>query len=100
MHVLCLFLNPVALDEEGQPDVEWDIWRLDLMNDGDWRSVAAECAISRTAQKAETERERLDRLRVLLQGRFDDLAVYKTRLVTCKEGELVSTDAARGFVRT
>jgi hypothetical protein len=95
-----LILNPVALDEEGQPDAEWDIWRLDLMKGDDWRLVAAECAIAPNVQKAEKERERLDRLGVSLQGRFDDLAVYKTRHVTSKEGELAYTDAARGFVRT
>ena len=95
-----LFLGPTALSEEGTPSTEWDVWRLDLLKGRDWRLAALECTISQTAQKEEEERERLEGLRQSLQGRFDDLSEYQTRLATLVDGDLKYTDAARGFTRT
>lgn len=95
-----LILGATALSDEGKPTAEWDVLRLDLLANGDWRLVATECAISRNNQKEEVERGKLERLRLSLQGRFDDLAEYRTRLATVKDGNLVYDDGARGFVRT
>lgn len=95
-----LIIGPTALSEEGKPTTEWDIWRLDLLKGRDWRLAALECTIAQTAQKEEEERDRLERFRQSLQGRFGDLVGYQTRLVTISDGELKYTDAARGFTRT
>lgn len=95
-----LVLGATALSEEGKALAEWDVWRLDLLKNRDWRLVAVECTVAPTVQKQEGERERLERLRQSLQGRFSDLAEYRTRLVTISGGKLKYTDAARGFVRT
>jgi len=95
-----LILGATALSEEGKPTAEWDVLRLDLLDSGGWRLVAVECAISRNNQKEELEREKLERLRLSLQGRFDDLAEYRTRLATVSGGSLIYEDGARGFVQT
>lgn len=95
-----LFLGPTALSEEGAPTTEWDVWRLDLLKNRDWRLAALECTIAQTAQKEEEERDRLEDLRQSLQGRFGDLFEYQTRLATLSNGDLKYTDAARGFTRT
>jgi hypothetical protein len=95
-----LILGATALSEEGKPTAEWDVLRLDLLAKGDWRLVATECAVSRNNQKDEAEREKLERLRLCLQGRFSDLVEYRTRLATVNGGALVYEDGARGFVRT
>ena len=95
-----LFLGPTALSEEGTPTTEWDVWRLDLLKNRDWRLAALECTITQTAQKEEEERDRLEGLRQSLQGRFGDLFEYQTRLATLSDGALKYTDAARGFTRT
>jgi hypothetical protein len=95
-----LLLGPTALSEEGKPTTEWDVWRLDLLKGRDWRLAAIECTIAQTAQKEEEERDRLESLRLSLQGRFGDLLEYQTRLAGISNGKLTYTDAARGFTRT
>jgi hypothetical protein len=95
-----LLLGPTALSEEGKPTTEWDVWRLDLLKGRDWRLAAIECTIAQTAQKEEEERDRLEGLRLSLQGRFGDLLEYQTRLAGISNGKLTYTDAARGFTRT
>jgi hypothetical protein len=95
-----LVIGATSLSEEGAPLGEWDVLRLDLLGNGDWRLVAAECTVSPGSQKEAADRDKLERLRAALQGRFTDLAEYQTRLVVPDGDSFRYIDAARGFVRT
>lgn len=94
-----LIIGATALASEGQPIVEWDVWRLDLIRGGDWRLVAVECSIASGAKKEEEDRIKLERLWKALHKRFSDLCEYRTLFATVKDGELRYQDASRGFKR-
>ena len=93
-------VGATSLSEEGAPIGEWDVLRLDLLANGDWRLVAVECASAPDGQKEADDREKLERLRIALQNRFADLAEYQTRLAFPDGHSLRYVDGARGFVRT
>jgi len=94
-----LIIGATALASEGQPIVEWDVWRLDLIKGGDWRLVAVECSITESAKKEEEDRAKLERLWQALHKRFSDLREYRTLFVSAKDGKLRYEDASRGFKR-
>lgn len=94
-----LIIGATALASEGQPIVEWDVWRLDLLAGGDWRLVAVECSVTATTKKEEDDRAKLERLWTSLHKRFSDLAEYRTLFATLADGQLHYDDASRGFKR-
>lgn len=94
-----LIIGATALASEGQPIVEWDVWRLDLIKGGDWRLVAVECSTALGTKKEEEDRAKLDRLWKALHMRFSDLREYRTLFASVKDGELRYQDASRGFKR-
>jgi HD superfamily phosphohydrolase len=94
-----IITGPTALASEGQPLVEWDIWRLDLLKDGDWRLVAIECSVAYSTSKEEKDRKKLQHLWEALHKRFSDLTEYRTLFAFLEEGELKYSDASRGFKR-
>ena len=94
-----LIIGATALASEGQPIVEWDVWRLDLVQGGDWRLVAVECSITASTKKEEEDRAKLERLWGSLHKRFSDLSEYRTLFASVVDGELHYDDASRGFKR-
>ncbi len=94
-----LIIGGTALASEGQPIVEWDVWRLDLIDGTDWRLVAVECSVTPTAKKEEDDREKLERLWKSLHKRFTDLSEYRTLFAGLENGALRYEDASRGFKR-
>lgn len=94
-----LIIGATALASEGQPIVEWDVWRLDLVKGGDWRLVAVECSITASTKKEEEDRAKLERLWGSLHKRFSDLSEYRTLFASVVDGELHYDDASRGFKR-
>lgn len=94
-----LIVGATALASEGQPIMEWDVWRVDLMKGGDWRLVAVECSIASGAKKEEEDRNKLERLWGTLHKRFSDLSEYRTLFASVEDGELRYQDASRGFKR-
>jgi hypothetical protein len=94
-----LILGATALASEGQPIVEWDVWRLDLLKGGDWRLVAVECSITASTKKEEEDRAKLERLWNALHKRFSDLSEYRTLFSSATDGKLHYEDASRGFKR-
>lgn len=94
-----LIVGATALASEGQPIVEWDVWRIDLIKGGDWRLVAVECSIATGAKKEEEDRAKLDRLWKTLHKRFSDLCEYRTLFASAENGKLRYHDAWRSFKR-
>jgi hypothetical protein len=93
-------VGATALADEGLPIAEWDVLRIDLLSDGDWRLVAVECSVSRSQKKELGDREKLERLTIALHKRFTDLLEFKTRLGFVENGGVVYDDANRGIERT
>ncbi len=86
------------LGKDGQPAHEWDVVRIDVHRDRTWDVTAVECAISRSTTKDDDARSKLELLRTCLQGRFGDLAQYRTLLATVGPGQKIAyEDAGRGF---
>jgi len=95
-----LILGATALGSEGQPISEWDVLRLDLLKNRDWRLVAVECSVTESSQKASEDRDKLERLGEAVDQRFSDLCEYRALLATPGESQPQYVDSRRGFSRT
>lgn len=95
-----VFSNCYMLGKDQQPEKEFDVVRVDLHKDKTWRLAACECAVSRSESKDNEGRNKLELLRIRLQGRFSDLESYTTLFATPgAHGKVDYDDAGRGFAR-
>lgn len=70
-----------GLVPNGQPEVEFDVVRIDIA-DNHWKVVIVEASVDGSKAKADESRTRIDVLSGALQNRFDDLRECETLLAS------------------
>ena len=93
-----VFFNCYMLGKDQQPEMEFDVVRVDLFSDKTWSVTAVECAVARSESKDNDGRGKLELLRTRLQGRFSDLESYTTLFAEPgDDSNIAYEDAGRGF---
>jgi predicted Ser/Thr protein kinase len=90
-------LNATQWRPDRKPVREWDVIRVDLLDDGTWMVNVVECAVNRTKKKDEEAQKRLEVFQQALRGSYADFTVYETHFATIEGNDLSYEDAGRNF---